>query len=121
MKASGQGRRVRRTVQSTFGGRVRLPVQSTFGGRVRLMIRSTLAALGAVSLSACASPARPPREPAVTELRNEGAKLTDPEQAGTWLLREMLSPGGDAASALRARARLDALGAGGMNAALARG
>ncbi|HEX7669075.1 MAG TPA: hypothetical protein VF395_05815, partial [Polyangiaceae bacterium] len=106
MKAFGPEGRIGRVVHSRFAVRV---------------VRSTLAALGAVSLSACASPARPPREPAVTELRNESAKLTDPEQAGTWLLREMLSPGGDAASALRARARLDALGTGEMNAALARG
>jgi tetratricopeptide (TPR) repeat protein len=90
-------------------------------GPVRCAAHVTLAVLGAIFVIACASHARPPREPAVTALRTEGAKLTDPEQAGTWLLREMLSPGGDAASALRARGRLDALGTGGMYAALGRG
>lgn len=69
----------------------------------------------------CVSGARPPREAAIAQLRAEGPKLSDPEAAGTWLLREMLSPGGDRKSAIRARARLDALGAGGMRAALARG
>lgn len=55
------------------------------------------------------------------ELRRVGPTTTSAELCGEWLLHELVSPGGDARTAERARARLDELGGGGMLAHLARG
>jgi tetratricopeptide (TPR) repeat protein len=59
--------------------------------------------------------------PPLTELRKDAPKTDDPEEAGIWLLEEMIGAGGDAARAKVARARLDALGGHGMFASLGRG
>lgn len=57
----------------------------------------------------------------LAELRRVGPTTTSAELAGEWLLHELISPGGDARTAEKARARLDELGGGGMQAHLGRG
>jgi len=57
----------------------------------------------------------------LAELRRVGATTTSAELCGEWLLAELVSPGGDARTAERARKRLDELGGGGMLAHLGRG
>lgn len=79
------------------------------------------ALLALTSLTSCARHAAPPQAPPITELRRDAASTKDAEVAGSWLLGELFSPGGEAARAAEARKRLDALGKGGMLAALARG
>jgi tetratricopeptide (TPR) repeat protein len=97
--------------------RHRLPPFSL--GRSRIWLATTLLALtGALG---CAAHAPAPRQPDLVGLRREALATKDAELVGTWLLRELLSPGGDPTEATRARARLDVLGPGGMLAALARG
>jgi tetratricopeptide (TPR) repeat protein len=54
-------------------------------------------------------------------LRDQGPSTKNPELAGQWLLAELISRGGEAKSADKARAHLDELGKGGMLANLARG
>jgi len=58
---------------------------------------------------------------ALDELRRVGPASENAELVGEWLLSELVSPGGDARTATRARARLDELGGGNMLAHLARG
>ena len=57
----------------------------------------------------------------LAELRRVGPATTSAELAGEWLLAELISPGGDARTAVKARARLDEIGGGGMLAHLSRG
>ncbi|MCC6216376.1 MAG: hypothetical protein IT376_16060 [Polyangiaceae bacterium] len=80
---------------------------------------ATLLIAGALGAGCGATDARAPG-PAIAELRRDGAATKDAELAGRWLLGELVSPGGDAKEAGRARARLDSLGGGGVLAALAR-
>jgi tetratricopeptide (TPR) repeat protein len=63
---------------------------------------------------------KPAVAPPLSEVRDHGRSTGDPEVAASWLLGELMSPGGTADAAVKARARLDSLGAGGMVAALAR-
>lgn len=58
---------------------------------------------------------------ALGELRRVGPTTANAELVGEWLLHELVSPGGDAKTAEKARARLDELGGGNMLAHLARG
>ena len=91
-------------------------VQSTRRHAVRLaLIVIVCAAAG------CVQRATVKPDPPLSELRKTGPSSADPEVAGYWLLRELVSPGGKADRARAARARLDALGRGGMLAAFARG
>ena len=76
-----------------------------------------LAVLGACTGGRGAEHAQTP----LGELRRVGPTTTSAELAGEWLLLEMISPGGDARTAARARARLEEIGGGGMLAHLARG
>ena len=69
----------------------------------------------------CAPPARSGKPPSLVELRRTAAVTSDPELAGRWLLRELISPGGEARHARTARARLDRIGGGRWAAHLARG
>ncbi|HVW25185.1 MAG TPA: hypothetical protein VHC69_07415 [Polyangiaceae bacterium] len=71
-------------------------------------------------VASCAARGAPPKQPSMEDVRRSGEATGDAETAGAWLLRELISPGGDAKRALRARAKLDALRGGGMIASLAR-
>jgi cellulose synthase operon protein C len=78
-------------------------------------------ALGvALAAWACASQ-KVQTEPKVADLRRSSAASADGEVVARWLLGELVSPGGDARQAAAARKRLDALGARGLLATLARG
>ncbi|HVU02064.1 MAG TPA: DUF3857 domain-containing protein [Polyangiaceae bacterium] len=89
----------------------------THGTRLAALVMAALSSL----LTGCVASPAAPRAPTLGELRKDAPAGTDPETAGNWLLAEMLSPGGDAARAVKARARLDALGGKGPRASLARG
>lgn len=71
-------------------------------------------------VAGCATHGAPPKQPSLADVRTAGASTSDGEAAGQWLLREMISPGGDPARAKQARAKLDAIGSKGMIASLAR-
>src|SRR5581483_1725605 len=68
----------------------------------------------------CAGRGAPPKQPSLADVRAAGASTSDGEAAGQWLLRELISPGGDAARAKQARAKLESIGRWGMVASLAR-
>ncbi|HEX4339400.1 MAG TPA: hypothetical protein VH062_26015 [Polyangiaceae bacterium] len=76
---------------------------------------------GALLVAGCAARGARPKQPSLDDARKQGSSATNADIAGAWLLREMVSPGGDAARAKQARSRLDSLGQGGMMASLARG
>lgn len=76
-----------------------------------------LAALGPAT--GCGRGADSPRD-GVTELRSRGQDSSDPAVVAEWLLGELLSPGGDAEQAQKARARLDRLKGEGLLAHFAR-
>jgi hypothetical protein len=84
-------------------------------------LRSFMPLLLAISTAACGSRLAEPKQPSLADAREAGSGATDADVAGTWLLRELVSPGGERARAKQARAKLDTLGQGGMMAALARG
>jgi tetratricopeptide (TPR) repeat protein len=89
--------------------------------RLNGWVRARALALGvAVALGACAHQDQV-RAPAVAELRKSAEGSKDGEVVGRWLLGELVSPGGDAKQAARARKRLDELAAHGLLADLARG
>lgn len=84
-------------------------------------VRACTFALGvALGTGGCAHEGQV-KEPAVADLRKGAAASKDGELVGRWLLGELVSPGGDAKQAVRARKRLDELGAHGLLADLARG
>lgn len=72
------------------------------------------------ALPACGRRADAPRD-GVTVLRERGRETSDPEVVADWLLGELLSPGGQAEEAVRARARLDRLKGKGLLSHFARG
>lgn len=78
------------------------------------------AAVGAASLSGCGRGAQAPRD-GVSELRDRARDSSDPAVVADWLLGELISPGGSAEQASKARARLDQLRAQGLLAHFARG
>src|SRR5262249_46851957 len=80
-----------------------------------------LIVLLSVALASCTPRAKPAKQPTLADVRAEGAAATDADVAATWLLRELVSPGGDAGRAKQARAKRDTLGQGGLVAGLARG
>lgn len=86
------------------------------------MRKTLLAALVSGLLLACGAGRDTHAEgPSAPEVRAELADSNDPNELARWLLAELLSEGGDPKQAERARKRLDAVGGGGMMAALARG
>jgi tetratricopeptide (TPR) repeat protein len=87
----------------------------------RFIAPLTLAcALSVPLLAGCGRGAEAPRD-GVSELRDNAADSNDGDEVARWLLAELLSPGGKADQALKARARLDSLKAQGMLAELGRG
>jgi tetratricopeptide (TPR) repeat protein len=81
-----------------------------------LLVLVTLVALA----TACGvRPAEYPGTP-LAELRRDGPGSDDPEYVGQWLLSELISPGGEAKSAQKARKHLDDVGGGRAIAHLAR-
>ncbi len=78
------------------------------------------AALVLPALSGCGRDANAAKD-GVTVLRDRGADSTSDAEVADWLLAELLSPGGKADQAKKARARLDKLGAKSMQAELGRG
>lgn len=81
---------------------------------VSLLVLTLLAGQG------CQSQPKTPPDP-MGEQRKQASSSKDPEVVSEWLIAELLSPGGDAAQAKRARARLDDLRIQGAQAAFARG
>lgn len=69
--------------------------------------------------SACGGPVVPKAPSDIGTLRSEGA-AGDREAAGRWLLGEMFEPGGEAARATEARAKLAKMPRGGFHASLGR-
>ncbi|MEB2312447.1 MAG: hypothetical protein OZ921_04605 [Sorangiineae bacterium] len=92
-----------------------------FGAGARVAALTALFG-AAVMTSSCTrgAPARS-ASPPIAELRDDGRATRDPEIAGRWLIGELISPGGDARSALDARKKLDELGGEELFAELARG
>jgi len=88
--------------------------------KLRLLV-AWFGLFGALVSLGCARRAPDHAIDAVLELRREGPATTRADVAGRWLLSELISPGGAAEAARRARAKLDALGGGDMLAHLARG
>lgn len=77
--------------------------------------------LGTLVLSGCKSSAKAPTaEQAWAKLR-DAKESNDADKVSTWLLAEMLRPGGKPAGVVQARKRLDQLGTKGVIASLARG
>jgi len=87
----------------------------------RLLAVITLALLALTSVSCGGTRGAGSAQPALSSLRDKGQSSRDPEVVARWLLGELISPGGDAKQAARARKRLDQLGGKGMLAELARG
>lgn len=85
----------------------------------RLALLTTL--IACLFTVACVEHSRARQEMPLAEIRKAATESSDPELTGLLLLRELISPGGQAAKAKEARARLDRLGPGGMLAAFARG
>lgn len=83
-----------------------------------LLLAAALA-LGALQ-PACGAASSGPAESALDAARRAAPASKDPDEVGRWLLSELLSPGGTAQGARRARARLEALGGGTLDAALGR-
>lgn len=83
------------------------------------MRKTSLLTLGLVVLG-CQGKPKSPTDP-LGEQRKKASASQDPEIVSAWLTSELLTPGGDAAEARRARARLDKLNATGTDAAFARG
>jgi tetratricopeptide (TPR) repeat protein len=81
---------------------------------------ATLLAAAAFALAGCATEQRT-TAPKVADVRRGAQGSHDPEEIGRWLLAELVSPGGDAREAEKARKRLDELGGRGLYASLARG
>ncbi|MCE7893720.1 MAG: hypothetical protein DYH12_29155, partial [Sorangiineae bacterium PRO1] len=63
-----------------------------------------------VVLAACGGRGAEHAPTPLGELRRVGPTTTNAELCGEWLLHELVSPGGDARTADKARARLDELG-----------
>ena len=79
------------------------------------------AAIGLCALAlSCVTTTQPAGAPSLGALRREGPTATSADLLGRWLLAELVSPGGEASQALRARARLDQVHADGLRAALGR-
>ncbi len=91
----------------------------TFARSVPRFAASWVLALS-LALSACGRGAEAPQD-GVSALRQDAAESDDADQVSEWLLAELLSPGGQAEHAKKARARLDRLEARGMLAELGRG
>jgi tetratricopeptide (TPR) repeat protein len=86
------------------------------------MIKRRLATLLAcLATVGCATRATKPAESPLIELRESAPSSANSEVVARWLLAELISPGGEAKHAVRARKRLDELGATSLHAALARG
>lgn len=79
-----------------------------------------LLALVLASGQGCQGQPKSPADP-MGEQRKQASSSKDPDVLSEWLISELLSPGGDAAQAKRARARLDELQIKGAHAAFARG
>lgn len=86
---------------------------------LRLTARGLLVALCLLG-TACASSQKQAEVP-VSELRKDASGSRNPELVGRWLLGELVSPGGTAKEAARARTRLDEIQARGLIPNLARG
>ena len=88
----------------------------------RRLLPALLCAFVALSVASCTrGRGAKSAQPALSSLRQQGQSTRDPEVAARWLLGELISPEGDAKTALEARKRLDQLGGQGMLAELARG
>src|SRR5260221_7361411 len=90
----------------------------------RVSLGERLAIFATTLIVGCAARGATPKQPSLDDARSSGESSSDAEVTGTWLVRELVSPGGDATRAKRARGRLDQLvkgGKGGMVAALAQG
>jgi tetratricopeptide (TPR) repeat protein len=75
--------------------------------RRRSLLGPLLFALSGAPLACAAHPGPPPQAP-LAELREDAERSSDAELRARWLLRELISSGGDAARAKAARQRLDA-------------
>jgi tetratricopeptide (TPR) repeat protein len=69
--------------------------------------RFALGLSAALVLAGCSGRQGPPPQTPLGELRADAERSSDAELRARWLLRELVSPGGDAARAKAARARLD--------------
>lgn len=88
---------------------------------MKFLYRTGLAAVLVLLSGACAGTGTTAPRSALDTLREEAAESRDAELTARWLLGELVSPGGDAARAARARQKLDQLGGNGLMAHLARG
>lgn len=89
--------------------------------RLRALTWATVAS-ASLWFGACASRHHAgPHASTLEETRRKGETSRDGDVVAVWLLDELLAPEGDVARAVKARARLDELEAGGMWANLARG
>lgn len=94
---------------------------SSWTDRARRRAGAAVLALSC-AMAACGGAApRATTAVALTELRAQGRTSSDGETVGRWLLDEMLAPGGTAAGAEQARARLDKTEKKGLYAALGAG
>ncbi|WP_437276899.1 hypothetical protein WME90_37460 [Sorangium sp. So ce375] len=84
------------------------------------LVRLTGAAALALALGACGAATAPGAKDPIASLRDAGARSTEGEVVGRWLLGELLVPGGTPAGARAARKRLEEIGAKSMLASLGR-
>ncbi|WP_437607076.1 hypothetical protein WMF20_40280 [Sorangium sp. So ce834] len=84
------------------------------------LLRLAGAATLALALGACSAATAPRAPDPIASLRDAGARSTDGEVVGRWLLGELLVPGGTPAGVAAARKRLDGIGAKSMLASLGR-
>ncbi|AGP40502.1 hypothetical protein [Sorangium cellulosum] len=84
------------------------------------LLRLVGAATLALALGACSAATAPRAPDPIASLRDAGARSTDGEVVGRWLLGELLVPGGTPAGVKAARKRLDGIGAKSMLASLGR-
>jgi tetratricopeptide (TPR) repeat protein len=86
----------------------------------RRFARGLVLALPLALASACSSGNQRGAQAPVAELRKAGSDSDDGEVVARWLLGELVSPGGGAAHALKARKRLDEVRGAGLLPSLAR-
>jgi len=77
-------------------------------------------AIGGPGVLGCVPAQTPEQASHLARARARAEGSSDPDRIGTWLMLELVAPGGDVKKAAEARKRLDELGGGGLGASLAR-
>src|SRR5690349_12225706 len=86
------------------------PLRCGLAARSFAAVSCAALALGAMALTACGPRLGSTPTPSVSELRASTKDGADDQTLARWLLAELVSPGGSADGAKKARQKLDAVG-----------